>query len=262
MIHGTYVGHDRVLVRTAWNGRFLLPARDRSFLPWLIFDGVLEEPATRYCLEYVQPGWRCLDVGAAFGYFTVLLAHRVGDQGSVVALEPHPEMADILQENLALNSVLARVRVLPVAAAAAAGEAPLHVAREFTGNSSLRRHADWYEDHYGDVREEHQVSTIAIQDRFPDGFDLIKMDIEGGEFAAFRGAEKLVKRGRVRQVLFELNHRALAEDLEPLRRLLRGWERRYGAMFHFLDAAGRPHPIALDALFEHEFVPAALMVLG
>lgn len=262
MIHGTYVGNGQVLVRTTWNGRFVLPADDRSFLPWLLFDGVIEEPATRYVLEHVGPGERVLDVGAAFGYYSVLFGHLVGDGGKVVALEPNPELFEILLQNLALNSVRARVRPVPMAAADAPGEVALHVTETFKGNSSLRKHGKWYQAHYGDRQREVLVKAVAIDEAFAgETFDLVKMDIEGGEFKALAGAAELLERGKIRRILFELNKPMLGPDWAPLRRLLAAWEDRCGATYHLLDPAGRPHPAALKAIFEQDYVPAVLMAL-
>jgi len=41
--------------------------------------------------ELVQPGWTAIDVGANIGYFTLLMAKRVGPQGKVIAFEPLAE---------------------------------------------------------------------------------------------------------------------------------------------------------------------------
>jgi ubiquinone/menaquinone biosynthesis C-methylase UbiE len=40
----------------------------------------------------VQPGQRVLDVGCGTGYFATLLAQAVGPEGSVVGIDPSPEM--------------------------------------------------------------------------------------------------------------------------------------------------------------------------
>jgi FkbM family methyltransferase len=63
------------------------------------------EPGVVHGLEeLVQPGWTAIDVGANIGYFTLLMANRVGPQGKVIAFEPLAENFSILQENIKLNS--------------------------------------------------------------------------------------------------------------------------------------------------------------
>jgi hypothetical protein len=55
---------------------------DRLALLERIFD-----PLSRRRREMVQPGWRCLEVGAGRGSMAVWLAERVGDNGHVVATD-------------------------------------------------------------------------------------------------------------------------------------------------------------------------------
>src|SRR5277367_2993786 len=52
--------------------------------------GLLEnifDPLSRRRRELVQPGWRCLEVGAGRGSMAVWLAERVGPSGHVVATD-------------------------------------------------------------------------------------------------------------------------------------------------------------------------------
>ena len=45
------------------------------------------DPVSRRRRELVQPGWRCLEVGAGRGSMAVWLAERVGENGQVVATD-------------------------------------------------------------------------------------------------------------------------------------------------------------------------------
>lgn len=45
------------------------------------------DPASRRRRDLVQPGWRCLEVGAGRGSMAVWLAERVGESGQVVATD-------------------------------------------------------------------------------------------------------------------------------------------------------------------------------
>jgi len=152
--------------------------------------------------------------------------------------------------------------VEPWAAAAGLGEIALHVTEAFKGNSSVRPHGKWYQAHYGDRRRTVQVKCVSIAEAFAgETFDLIKMDIEGGEFQALSGARLLVETGKIKRLLFELNRPMLGRDWSPLRRLLHEWQQGAGATFHLLDPSGRPAPAPLKAVFERDFVPAVLMTI-
>lgn len=75
----------------------------------------------------LAPGDVVIDVGGRRGFFSVLAGARVGPRGRILALEPAQENLALLRENLRRNR-LRNVTVVPAAAAARAGRAPLHLA--------------------------------------------------------------------------------------------------------------------------------------
>src|SRR6266702_4368271 len=87
-----------------------------SFLEWQLwaFGGYEQHFAELFsCL--VSPGDRCVDVGANIGVHTVRLAKLAGTGGSVIAIEPDPDVAERARRNIALNG-LGNTRVLDAAA--------------------------------------------------------------------------------------------------------------------------------------------------
>ena len=60
----------------------------------------LFDPITIECIEKtgIQPGWRCLEVGAGGGSMTAWLCNRVGTQGHVVAIDLETKFLKELQE--------------------------------------------------------------------------------------------------------------------------------------------------------------------
>ena len=65
---------------------------------------------TAFIKKLVQDGDTVVDIGAATGYHTLVLAEAVGSGGMVYAFEPHPENADVLEERLT-REVMDNVRV-------------------------------------------------------------------------------------------------------------------------------------------------------
>jgi hypothetical protein len=88
------------------------------------FTGVYEPPVTRVFAHYARPGAAIADVGANWGYFTLVAASAVGPSGSVVALEPDPRQFDALSRNVALNG-FAQVQCIEAAASSSDGRATL-----------------------------------------------------------------------------------------------------------------------------------------
>ena len=62
--------------------------------------GLIEPPVTSMLLDRLRPGMVFFDVGAHYGYFTVLASRLVGPTGTVVAFEPSRSAARLLTENV------------------------------------------------------------------------------------------------------------------------------------------------------------------
>jgi FkbM family methyltransferase len=94
-------------VRTFWGAvmRVRLP---EAVSNQLLCCGLFEPGLTAFMLRLLGPGHCFVDVGAHFGYFTLLAAHLVGAAGRVDAFEPTPSTFGVLARNVAhLPNVLA-----------------------------------------------------------------------------------------------------------------------------------------------------------
>ena len=139
-----------------------------------------------------------LDVGANIGAYALQLAHVLQSRGRIIAIEPVPANSKRLRENIALNGMTDIVEVVDSAVGDHSGLVYLRNAlnREgMTGNAV--------------VAEDGIAARLVTIDEIAETYalrrcDLIKLDIEGCEFAALRGAECLLK--KYRPVLYlELN---------------------------------------------------------
>jgi FkbM family methyltransferase len=189
------------------------------------FTGAYEPLETALVRALLAPGGTFVDVGANWGYFTLLAAHLAGSTGQVVALEPDPRLFARLRENVDRNALL-QVTPLPTAAAAERGTLTLAGFDEAGGNwglSSLRTDGDA-------ARPSFRVDAAPL-DEVLDGLDidrvdLVKIDVEGAEPLVLRGMERGIAAGRYRAVLLEL-HPSLVDGYERFERDLR--ERMAGA---------------------------------
>jgi len=170
-----------------------------------ILAGVYEVGECQFARSRIRPGDNVLDVGANIGYFAMLMARWVGERGSVVAFEPVPENVALLERSIDENSFGGRVRVVRAALADEVGEARLLTVPARYGFNSGGAHL-WAEE--DPVPEHHSV--IPVPRARLDSFDLrrpisfVKMDIEGAEGLALRGASELLSADRP-TVLLEIN---------------------------------------------------------
>jgi FkbM family methyltransferase len=98
-----------------------------STLNRIVFYRDLFEPSlSEIIASYLRPGDVCMDVGANTGYFTLLMAKIVGDQGKVIAVEASPGNVRHLHRNLAINR-FANVEVHGVACGNVSGDTTFYV---------------------------------------------------------------------------------------------------------------------------------------
>jgi FkbM family methyltransferase len=68
-----------------------------------MLDGFWEIWLTLLMSRFVKRGMTAIDVGANFGYYTVLFSQAVGSGGCVVAVEPVPSTAQLLALSIELS---------------------------------------------------------------------------------------------------------------------------------------------------------------
>jgi len=136
--------------------------------------------------ELVVPGDTFYDVGAHVGYYAVVMSRQVGPGGRVVAFEPLPINLRFLRRHLRLNRCDNAELV-----EAAVGEHPgraTFAAAKGSGRGSLGAGSGA------------SVRVTRIDDVWAEGGSapptLIKMDIEGGELSALRGAGRTLHEHR------------------------------------------------------------------
>jgi FkbM family methyltransferase len=194
----------------------------------VFFTGRYGPQETALLRALLRPGATLVDVGANWGYFTLLAAHLVGPTGRVVAMEPDPRLFALLRGNVDANG-LRQVTPLPVAAADRAGTLALAGHDPDSGNWGLS--SVMTEGGARSFQVEARTVDEVLDQEGAERVDLLKMDIEGAEELALRGMEAGLARGRYRRVLVELHPTlhprgaALADDVAALFRAAgyRGW---------------------------------------
>jgi FkbM family methyltransferase len=166
-------------------------------------ESIRIRPAHRYSAEHyepavfdylkaqIQPRAVVLDVGAHVGLFTVLLARWAGPNGQVFAFEPTPVTRAALRDHLTLNQVADRVTVCPWAVSDNEGRSLVYTVSNSPENTLAPIHGRLA-----------NASAIAIEMTTIDAFcavreirpTLIKIDIEGYELHALRGAKRTLLR--------------------------------------------------------------------
>lgn len=154
---------------------------EAPFLPY-----VLEQYACPRLGVAVRPGDVVIDAGACWGDTALYFAHRVGDEGRVFAFEFVTENLQVLESNLKLNpSCAERIELVRAPVWSSSG---LSFGFSCPGPGARAT----------ETNDTSGVPSLSIDDLVAkkqlQKVDFIKMDIEGAEFEALKGAETTLRR--------------------------------------------------------------------
>lgn len=236
----TYLGEREALCRVLGRYKMFVDTRDRGLASHLLLDGYWEIWLTRFLARAVQPGMVCVDIGANLGYYALLMADLAGPRGRVLAVEPNPAVARLLQSNLDVNGFAGRAEVLPLAL----GDGSLARARLAIPLGEPKNAALLPSDAEAGTAELVEVPVAAFDALAgaPPRIDLVKIDAEGAEDAILRGMAATLRRDRPILVL-EFNPARPYDGRAVLAALLE----IYGAV-HELDIARGLKPCSVEAV--------------
>jgi FkbM family methyltransferase len=165
--------------------------------------GIYDLAVSEVFARLVQPGDIVVDAGANIGYMTLLAATVSGESGTVISFEPHPELFIVLQQNVAMASrsrPIARMLLRNTALGDRTGQADLILPEGFSCDDGLAY-----------IRRDGLPGSRSI----PVGMEtldeavgarpiaVLKLDVEGHELQALRGAKRALESRRIRHIVFE-----------------------------------------------------------
>lgn len=177
-----------------------------------------------------------VDVGANFGYLSLVWAQTAARFGRVISFEPHSQIVGSLKKSIAANKLEGVMTVENSAVGFQNGS--VRINRAYTSANM---------DTQGGTVDSREVSLNSLDDYFRDHqidqCHLIKIDVDGRELDVLRGGEQLIKKlrpllivesngdHRIIEFLTTLGYRVFDRHLEP-------WE------------PGKPLPPNAFAIFE------------
>jgi FkbM family methyltransferase len=205
-VQTAYLGDKLILARILGRPKMLLSTDDIGFGCHLMLDGFWEIWLTQFFARVVDSGMTVIDVGANFGYYTVLFGEAVGASGCVIAVEPVPSTAAMLRKTIDLNGLTGITRLVTAAAGDRDG-AVVHIVVPPGEPKNAAVVAAPQDDSVA-------VPSVTIDSltRDLDRLDMIKIDAEGSEVAIFVGMKETIARFRPR-ILLEFNAARYADPV-------------------------------------------------
>ena len=171
--------------------------------------GTYEPKNVQAIQNTVQENDIAYDVGAHVGYFAVLMGDLVGSAGKVIAFEPRGLNLGYLQKHVSVNNCQ-NIQIVSKALGDHSGHAKLETR---TGSGT---------GYVSDTGDE-DIEITSIDELVESGAlpppTFLKIDVEGGEMAVLRGAQKVIASQRPRMILATHGDEIDAE----CRALLREW---------------------------------------
>jgi FkbM family methyltransferase len=206
-------------VLTAAYGKTLRALYSRSGLPWNVHDEVVRiHPSVRHLVPHepepalfhflrdtIRPGDVVLDVGAFVGIYAVLEARWSAPTGRVVAFEPTPSSVEIARRHIEWSGASDRIELIEAAVSDRASRATFHQydSEAMPYVNSLVRAVDTNAE---SVKHEVEVVTIdSVCRRLNVVPTVIRMDVQGAEIHALRGARETIRAATRLSIVAEMH---------------------------------------------------------
>ncbi len=205
-----YLGDHLAIAQVLDRFKMYVDTRDIGIAPHLMMGGQWEMWITKLFCDLLRPGMTVVDVGANFGYYTLLAASVVRLDSHVHAIEADPHNFKILNKNVEVNGYDNIVKTYNCAA--------LNVRRDVTFHQ--------YQNHFGSngifsdpadprIVSSVQVPGIPLDELISTPVDLMKIDAEGCEPLIFEGMQGLIERSPNIQILMEFAPHMIRASIDP-----------------------------------------------
>lgn len=191
-------------------GKYLMwvDANDEGLAPHLVLQGYWEIWVTEALARHTRPNSIAMDIGANVGYFTMLMADAVGENGKVYAFEPNNRLTKLVQKSANINGFRTRVTVSSTALSDrdnAAAE--FAIPKSDPKNAGLitreqPKHA--YEQQHAEIDfvtcAQTSVDALGLAN-----VGMVKIDVEGAEYSVWRGMQETIRRSPDMIIVMEVN---------------------------------------------------------
>lgn len=261
-----YLGNYAMLCKMRWGGFVVAPTWNIDVAPGAIKNGIIESHITKFISDILKPGYKTVNVGANFGYYTCLHANKAGSEDHVFSFEANPVMFIYLLRTLYYGGIIHRVSAYHRAVSNTIDElVPINFDYQFIGSGSVEPQSNlpqipetmgnssfWQPDNVNFILDDNSkfnlkglynkisVPTTTLDKIINEPIDLIQIDAEGSEAKILLGAEHIIKISNNIKIIFEwgvIQYNKRSEDYRNI--CIHSFLKLYNLSFSF-------HKILLD----------------
>jgi FkbM family methyltransferase len=139
-----------------------------------------------------KKGDTVIDIGAAFGLYTITSSRQVGPNGKVIAIEAHPDSFEMLNRNIKLNG-LTNVTILNYAVYSRKMKVKIY--SNYTIMSERIRE-EKVKEKFVEVNADTLDNILQQNGIRQERVNWIKIDVEGAEFEVLKGAHNTLSNSK------------------------------------------------------------------
>jgi len=188
-VRSYYLGDHLQLCKILSRYKIYLDTRDIGIAPNMLMDGYWESWITKFMTQQVKPGMICIDAGANFGYYSLVLAELAGREGKCIAVEPNEYLCRLMSYTNKVNEY--HFEIVSKALSDAPGEVTLSIPALYWGGGTIR--AEKVDDEVMTQQVEMTTMDALVEEFQIDRVDFIKMDCEGVEPLICKGMQKILQ---------------------------------------------------------------------
>ena len=197
------------------------PLQDYGVESSLYYTGTYEKGTLHIMKQILKEGDTFVDVGANIGLMSLYASRIVKQSGKVYAFEPHPGTREILMENIKINQVY-NIYVSPFAVGSQKGKSKLYDSPDHNRGSASITEFDASAHGY-------DVNIVTLSEQLDNqDIRLIKIDVEGYELEALKGADQILIRDNPPALFIEcseLRENTFGQKTAPLYDYIKSFNR-------------------------------------
>lgn len=176
-----------------------VPDNVRLMTPYILLEQEdWFEDEIKFVRKLVQPGMKCIDIGANYGIYSLTIAQGIAPDGTIWSFEPTQSLIPYLEWSMEENEI-DNMFLIEFALSDHEGEAWFYTDKNTELNMVVMEESEGMES----------VPLMTVDEcmrRYSwEGIDFVKMDAEGQESNIVKGAENFLSR-QSPLVLFEIKH--------------------------------------------------------
>jgi FkbM family methyltransferase len=195
---------DSLTLHETKTGKYYLPtyAYADCIANTIISGYIYDNPVYEVAKQYIKPETIILDLGSNFGQMAILFSQLAKDNGIVHAFEADSFIFNILEKNIAANDCK-NIQAHFGAVHDKSGEKLNFPVQDLKKHGTYGSFGIDYKNRYPETR---QVNTLTIDEiKFDRPISFMKIDIQGGDLFALKGAVKTIKKHQM-PIIFEYEY--------------------------------------------------------